>query len=304
MRIRNQVMALALAGTTILAAHVVAQAPPPQGPPPQAPPPQAPPPAGGRGGQPAVFPAQQRPPGNPEVIARGKGLYTINCSGCHGTDLRGGATGGPNLLRSQVVLSDQAGELILPIVRGARAEKGMPPLPLNDDDVKAVAEFLHSVLATSQRQGAPPPTEKPPPDPLVGNAAAGEAYFKAKCSTCHSPTGDLKGVGARFMDARILQGLWITGGGGGGRGRGGASRRTVTVAVTMPTGEKVQGALVRIDNFLVQLAQDDGTIRSIRRDGDRPKVEITDPLAAHKALLPVLTDGDMHDVTAYLATLK
>ena len=78
----------------------------------------------------ATFPAQQRPPGDPALIERGKGLYVTTCSRCHGADLRGGVTGGPNLLRSPVVLIDQHGELILPIVRGARAERGMPALPL------------------------------------------------------------------------------------------------------------------------------------------------------------------------------
>jgi cytochrome c oxidase cbb3-type subunit 3 len=250
-----------------------------------------------------VFPAQQRPPGDPALIERGKGLYAINCSGCHGADLRGGGTGGPNLLRSQVVLSDQAGELVLPIVRGARADKGMPPLPLTDQDVKAVAEFIHGVLATSQRQGAPPPSEAPPPDPLVGNAAAGEKYFVAKCSSCHSPANDLKGIGSKFEDARMLQAFWLTGGGGRGRG-GGPPRAVVTVTVTLPSGEKVEGALLRIDNFIVTLAQADGSVRSFRRDGDRPRVDIKDPLAPHKAMLAVLKDSDMHDVTAYLATLK
>ena len=81
-------------------------------------------------GRQAVFPAQQRPPGDPALIERGKGIYVTTCAACHGADLRGGATGGPNLLRSQVVLNDQKGELILPIVHGARAERGMPALPL------------------------------------------------------------------------------------------------------------------------------------------------------------------------------
>lgn len=237
------------------------------------------------------------------MIERGKTLYSISCSSCHGPDLRGGGMGGPNLLRSQVVLSDQAGELILPIVRGSRADKGMPPLPMPDQDVKAVAEYIHSVLATSQNQGAPPPNE--PPDPLVGKAAAGETYFIAKCSSCHSPSNDLKGIGTKFSDGRMLQAFWVTGGAsGGGRGRGGGTPRTVALTVTLPSGEKVEGTLLRIDNFLVTLTQADGSVRSVRRDGDRPKVDIKDPLAAHKAMLPVLKDSDMHDVTAYLATLK
>jgi len=112
-------------------------------------------------GRQAVFPAQQRPPGDPALIERGKGLYVTTCAGCHGPDLRGGATGGPNLLRSQVVLSDQKGELILPIVHGARAERGMPALPMGDDDVVAVAEYIHSVVAAGRTQGAPPPSEAP-----------------------------------------------------------------------------------------------------------------------------------------------
>ena len=52
-----------------------------------------------------------------------QGPLRVTCSACHGADLRGGDWAGPNLLRSQVVLSDQQGELILPIVHGARAER-------------------------------------------------------------------------------------------------------------------------------------------------------------------------------------
>ena len=93
-------------------------------------------------------------------------------------------------------------------------------------------------------------------------------------------------------------------GGRGGRGRGGAPPKPITVTVTLPSGEKVEGPLLRIDDFLVTLRQADGTVRSIRRTGDLPKVEIADPLQAHRALLAEYSDKDMHDVTAYLATLK
>ena len=72
---------------------------------------------GGRaGGGRATFPAQQRPPGDPALIARGNGLYGVHCRACHGVDLRGGDQGGPNLLRSDLVLNDQAGELIVPVI--------------------------------------------------------------------------------------------------------------------------------------------------------------------------------------------
>jgi len=262
----------------------------------------------------ATLPAQQRPPGDPEVIARGKPIFITNCSSCHGADLRGGVTGGPNLLRSAVVLMDQHGELILPIVRGARAERGMPPLPqLTDDDVKAVAEYIHSIVATARNQGAPPESETPPPNAVVGDAKAGEVFFAAKCSSCHSPTGDLAGIGTRVDEGKALQNYWVVGGGGGGRGgrggRGGqgaetSDRRTVTATVTLANGEKVTGQLARLDNFFVTLLLDDGRLRTIRREGPLPKVEVKDPLEFHKNLPAILTDKDMHDVTAYLATLK
>lgn len=300
--------------TTAAAALTIAfadarQAPPAQTPPPQNPPPVAAPPAGrGQGrGRPPVFPAQQRPAGDPAVIERGRTLYAVTCSACHGVDLRGGQLGGPNLLRSPVMLNDQHGELLLPIVRGSRAEKGMPPLPMNEPDVTAVAEFIHSVQAASRGQGAPPESDAPPPDPVVGDAAAGQAYFAAKCSTCHSPTGDLQGLAAKVPDPRALQNLWVSGGAGrGGRGRGAATQQParVTVTVTLQGGGTLEGDLVKLDDFLVTVRQADGTIRSVRRDGDVPKVEVRDPLEAHRTLLGIYTDKDMHDVTAYLVTLK
>ena len=320
MNMTRGLLAALLAGYAIVASHVAAQGPPPQTPPAQPPTggaPQQPAPAGrggrGQGGRGmATFPAQQRAPGDPELIARGKPIFVANCSSCHGVDLRGGVTGGPNLLRSAVVLMDQHGELILPIVRGARAERGMPPLPqVTDDDVKAVAEYIHSVVATARGQGAPPESETPPPNALVGDAKAGETYFAAKCSSCHSPTGDLAGIGSRLDEAKALQNDWIVGGsGGGGRGgRGGrgsepSNRRTVTATVTLANGQKVSGQLARLDNFFVTLLLDDGRLRTFRREGDLPKVEVKDPLEFHKNLPAILTDKDMHDVTAYLATLK
>jgi cytochrome c oxidase cbb3-type subunit III len=309
MRINRGVIPAACAGLILVMTHVAAQGPPQTPPQPGAP--QGQTPAGGRGqgrgaGR-AVFPAQQRPPDDPAVVERGKAIYSATCSACHGVDARGGQLGGPNLLRSQLVLNDQAGELILPIIRGSRAERGMPPLPMSDEDAKAAAVFLHSLQAAGRPQGAPPDSGTPPPNALVGDASAGEAYFKAKCSSCHSPTGDLSGIGIRLPEAKMLQVAWVTGSSGSGRGggRGGSGNgRPITATVTMPSGEKIEGRLVSIDHFLVTLMMADDTVRSIRRDGDRPKVEIHDPLAAHKAMLSGLTDKDMHDVTAFLATLK
>src|ERR1700726_1195665 len=106
-----------------------------------------------RGG---FVPGQKRPPGDPAQIARGKTLYGINCTGCHGADLRGGDLGGPNLLRSQVALSDQDGELILPIIQGSRENTGMPAIGVSPEDGKAIGAYVRSVVETIGRQGTPP----------------------------------------------------------------------------------------------------------------------------------------------------
>jgi cytochrome c oxidase cbb3-type subunit 3 len=263
------------------------------------------PPQGGRGRGQATFPAQQRPPGDPEAIKRGNGLYGVNCRACHGTDLRGGDQGGPNLLRSQLVLNDQDGELILPVVQQGRQNPGMPvmpPLPIPPDDVKAIAAYIHSVIATARGQGAPP--EGPPVELniVVGDAKAGQTYFAATCASCHS-AADMQGIATRVSDPMALQNYWVGGGGGRG-GRGGGAPPVVTAIVTDASGQNTEGRLIRLDDFSVVVAQADGMSRSFRRDGDVPKIEVRDPREAHRKLLPTYTDKDIHNVTAYLVTLK
>jgi cytochrome c oxidase cbb3-type subunit 3 len=235
-------------------------------------------------------------------IARGKALYGINCTGCHGADLRGGDLGGPNLLRSQLALSDQDGELILPIIQGSRQSQGMPAVDMTREDGLAVAAYVRSIVATIGRQGMPPSVGQEPPSVLVGDARAGQAYFDSKCNGCHSPTGDLKGIATRIPDPKALQNRWVAG--GGGRRGGGTGTHPVTVTITQPSGERVDGQLVRIDDFLVTIALADGTVHTFRREGDVPKVEVRDPMKVHRDLLSAYTDQEMHDVTAYLVTLK
>ena len=299
MQVKNCLIgAAAVVGMTIfVTARLTAQGPPPA--------PAPPAPAGGRriGG---FVPGQHRPPGDPVQIARGKTLYGVSCTGCHGPDLRGGDLGGPNLLRSQVALTDQNGELILPIIQGSRQDAGMPAIPISPQDGLAVAAYIRSVVETIGSQGKPPTAGKEAPSILVGDASAGQAYFAAKCINCHSATGDLKGIAARITDPKALQSTWVSGGGRRRRmpAAGAAGPSTVTASVTLPSGEMVEGTLLQIDDFLVTVGLADGTVRTIRRDADVPKVEVHDPMKGHRDLLAIYTDKDIHDVTAYLVTLK
>lgn len=283
--------------------------------------PQAPGPAGAQGrgrvgGGGATYPAQQRPPADPAIVARGRGLWGVHCGACHGADARGGDQGGPNLLRSDLLLRDQDGELLAPVVRNGRPGTAMVPVALAPDDIKAVATFLHSLAAAGRPRG------DSTLNVLVGNATAGQTTFASRCASCHSATdatapsggrgAGLLGIGTRIPDAKTLQNYWIMprgtgrGGGGGGAGASGPANQVppITATVTLPSGEKTDGRLVRLDEFIVTLATDDGSQRTFRRDGDRPAVEVHDPLKAHLALLPVITETEIHDLTAYLVTLK
>jgi cytochrome c oxidase cbb3-type subunit 3 len=251
-------------------------------------------------------PGKHRPPGDPAQVAHGKALYGISCAGCHGSDLRGGDLGGPNLLRSQVALSDQNGELIVPIIQGSRQDAGMPAIPIGPEDGLAVAAYIRSVVDTIGSQGKPPSSGKEAPSILVGDAGAGKEYFSAKCGSCHSASGDLQGLATKFTNPKTLQTVWVS---GGGRRRrmsapGVANPAAATVSVTLASGGKIEGRLVRIDDFLVTVELPDGTVRTLSREGDVPKVEVHDPMKAHRDLLAVYTDKDIHDVTAYLVTLK
>ena len=215
--------------------------------------------------------------------------------------------GGPNLLRSQVALSDLNGELIVPIIHGARQKMGMPAIPLDDADANAVAAYVRSVIETIKVQGAPPSAGLPAPSILVGNASEGQAYFAAKCSSCHSAT-DFSGIATRIPDPKRLQNAWLAGvtrqeEEEDAEGTA-TSPRTVTATVTLPSGEKFEGKLIRIDDFLVTIALADGSQKTFRRTGETPTVVIHDPLKVHREMLSQYTDQNIHDVTAYLVTLK
>jgi mono/diheme cytochrome c family protein len=265
---------------------------------------QPPPPSGGQGGGRGVITSPrnaypERTPDDPAAVARGKALYGVNCQFCHGADIRGG-DGGPSLLRSGLVLDDQHGELIAPVVQNGRTDRGMPKFAFTNEQAADVAGFLHTFKAAGYDE-----SRRRPPSILVGDAKAGEAFFAARCGSCHSATGDLRGIATRIEDHRLLQQTWLMPGSGAGRGSSPPVKIAPTrVVVTPASGEKVEGVLDRLDDFFVSLTTDAGEHRSFRLSGDARGVEVKDPLQPHMNLLRTYTDADIHNVTAYLVTLK
>lgn len=224
------------------------------------------------------------------AVERGKKAYDGNCSFCHGEDATGGR--GPDLVRSALVAHDTAGDQIGPVILNGRPTKGMPPLHLSGAQITDISAFLHF----RQAQGlasAHLPANYALKWMLTGNAAAGKTFFNGagKCKDCHSPTGDLAHVATRYapleLEAKMLYPR-------------GADHRTVTV--TLPSGQTVEGPLDHLDEFTVALHDSAGWYRSFPRS--EVKVTVHDPLAAHRQLLDQLTQADVHNLFAYLETLK
>jgi mono/diheme cytochrome c family protein len=238
---------------------------------------------------------------DPAAVERGRKVFATYCAGCHGVAAKGGP-GAPDLVRSLLVLDDEKGILIAPVIREGRPDKGMPKLNLTEAQISDVVAWLHvQTYAAGHR------TTYEFKDVLTGNAEQGKAYFNGAggCSSCHSATGDLAGIGAK-MDPISLQSRWLqprpT-----GRRRGAPANSpgtAPTVTVTLPSGETFSGTIDHIDDFTVSLRDSNNQFHSFTRNGDTPKVEVHDPLKPHTDMLRKYTDADIHNVTAYLATLK
>ena len=233
-----------------------------------------------------------RPVPSRDAVERGQRQFSIQCASCHGSDARGDENG-PDLVRSEIVLDDEQGDKIGPVIRNGRPNDGMPAFNLPQSQIQDIAAFLRERTQAAINRNAYPILNV-----FTGDAKAGEAYFNGagRCNTCHSPAGDLKGVAARFRPEQLqAQFLYPRG------GRGGQAKAS-TVTVTPRSGQPVSGTLEFMDDFTVGLRDAEGYFRSFPRD--QVKVEVRDPLAAHAQLLRQYTDKGFHDVLTYLGTLK
>ncbi len=255
--------------------------------------------AGGGRGPRANVGAADRHRVDPAGAVRGQTIYATQCVTCHGANARG-TERGSNLIRSPRVLRDRYGSALRPYLRSGHPMQTGSAASLTDEQITDISHFIWDRINNTLR-GSPDFDVK---DVLTGDPAAGQAYFngEGQCAKCHSPTGDLAGVGKRYAPVDIQQ-RFVFPFAGGGRGRGGAARARVTVTVTAPDSPPVSGALVSMDDFHVALRETNGEYRSWTRTPDM-KIVRNDPFAFHIELLDRLTDKAMHDVVAYLETLK
>lgn len=224
---------------------------------------------------------------DPPLVQKGRQQFQQACGFCHGEDAAGSR--GPDLIRSPLVNHDKDGDLIGVVIKNGRPDKGMPAFPFGDDQIKAISAFLHSQAHKALRS-ASVPRDYPLSRLLTGNAPAGKSYFADHCASCHSPSGDLAKVASRYKPLDLQQRFLYP--------RGANS----TAVVTLPSGQQVKGTLEHMDDFSVAIRDGDGWYRSWHRDN--VKVEVKNPLAAHRELLDQYTDADIHNLFAYLQTLK
>jgi cytochrome c oxidase cbb3-type subunit 3 len=219
----------------------------------------------------------------------GRSVFQRDCAFCHGRDAGGGETG-PDLTRSKLVGEDVAGNKIAPLVRAGVPDRGMPPFRLADADMDAVVAFIHKQKTAAeskpgQRRGVDAA------DLQTGNADAGKAYFTGAggCASCHSAGGDLAHIASKYRGLALEQHMLYP--------RGVKSKVAVTAG-----GQTFSGALAYRDEFTIALQDASGKYRSWVVDD--VKYTIDDPAAAHLALFEKYTDADIHNLMAYLQTLR
>jgi cytochrome c oxidase cbb3-type subunit 3 len=226
----------------------------------------------------------------PDLVQKGAAIFRQDCSFCHGRNAGGGESG-PDLTRSKLVTADVDGDKIGPVIRNGRPDKGMPPFDRSDDQIESLVAFIHTqqtkaLTKTGGRKGVDPE------DLQTGSAEAGKQYFNGAggCASCHSPTGDLAGIASRHQGLELEKRMLYP------------QHAKSKVTVTLASGEMVAGTLDYLDEFTVGLIDATGSYHSWRtRD---VKYKIDSPADAHVALFDKYTDDDVHNLMAYLQTLR
>jgi len=177
------------------------------------------------------------------------------------------------------------------VIRNGRPDKGMPPFELSDQQVGALVAFVHTQQQNADaNKGGRKGVDVA--DLQTGNVEAGKRYFEGAggCVRCHSATGDLAGIASRYQGLQLEEQMLYP--------RHARSKVTVTLA----SGEAITGRLAYLDEFTVGLVDESGNYRSWRTRDVKYKVD--SPVEAHVEQFPKYTDDDIHNLMAYLQTLR
>jgi cytochrome c oxidase cbb3-type subunit 3 len=228
-------------------------------------------------------------------VKEGEVRFGGQCGFCHGKDAAGGESG-PDLTRAELVAQDNHGDKLKPVIRSGRTNAGMPAFPsLTEEDLNAIVAFVHGQMDKFAQLGGGRRSVEPS-DLATGNAAAGKDYFQGqgKCASCHSATGDLAGIGKRLQGLNLMRRMLYP--------TGAPGTTSARATFQLSAGQTVVAPVVADDEFSVTVLDPLGARQTYQRSA--VKVKIDDPLSAHFDQLGKYTDRDMHNVYAYLETLK
>ena len=236
--------------------------------------------------KPQTFPVEQ--------IQAGEVRFASQCGFCHGRDAAGGETG-PDLTRSAMVAEDTRGDKIGPLLRAGRAERGMPSFELTAAELGALVAFIHNQKTKFDTLGGGRRSVDAA-DLATGNADAGRRYFLGEggCFRCHSASGDLAGIGSRYQGLPLLRRMLYP--------SGQPAPAPPKAFLTLPAGQTVSASLAGQDEFTITVVDPEGARQTYEKSAVKSRVD--DPMSAHFDQLGKYTDLDMHNVYAYLETLK
>lgn len=256
--------------------------------------------------------APQPPNGFPPdatMAQRGDAIFQATCAACHGVQGKGGPGGSPDITLSAIAMAADGGRELREFLQAGRPDRGMPPFTLSEADAIDLSAKLRSLgFAAAPAAGTSAAAAE---SVVVGDAAAGKAYFNGpvgQCNTCHavvagqaSPAANLANIATKYPNPRILQNtmilnrtfFWTP-----------AYSKDITATVTWRDGRSISGYLSSVSDFKV-IVRDEGDQEQTfpRRDGE-PAVTLKDRMQHHLDMLPRYRDADIHDLTAYLVTLK
>jgi len=224
------------------------------------------------------------------LVQSGGSLFQQNCSFCHGRDAGGGESG-TDLTRSKLVTEDVDGDKIGAVVRKGRPGKGMPHFDFSNQQIARLVAFIHTQQNNAlTKKGGRKGVDVS--DLQTGNVEAGKQYFNGAggCATCHSPTGDLAGIASRYQGLKLEEQMLYP------------ENAKSKVTVTLASGQTITGTLEYLDEFTVGLIDPTGVYRSWSTSDVKYKVDA--PVNAHVELFTKYTDADIHNLMAYLQTLR
>jgi mono/diheme cytochrome c family protein len=224
------------------------------------------------------------------LVRAGDALFHQNCAFCHGRDAMGGETG-PDLTSSKLVKGDTSGQMIAAVVREGRPGNKMPAFNFSSEEIGSLIAFIRAREAAADAQ---PGGRRgvAVADLQTGNAEAGRQFFEGAggCARCHSPHGDLAGIATRYEGLKLEQRMLYP------------EDAKSTATVTLPSGQRISGTLAYRDEFTIALRDSSGVYHSWTTS--RVHYTVDSPVEAHVKLFPRYTDDDVHNLMAYLQTLR